>query len=86
MRAGAHGTNCREGTAWTTRVLERLLAGEGKASDLDLLLDLSEQMTGKTICVLSDSCAAPVVSGIHKFRADFDACLDGSRAAVAVGA
>jgi NADH-quinone oxidoreductase subunit F len=82
----AQCTNCREGTAWTTRVLERLLAGEGKASDLDLLLDLSEQMTGKTICVLSDSCAAPVVSGIHKFRADFDACLNGSRAAVAVGA
>jgi NADH-quinone oxidoreductase subunit F len=82
----AQCTNCREGTAWTTRVLERLLAGEGKASDLDLLLDLSENMTGKTICVLSDSCAAPVVSGIHKFRADFDACLDGSRMAVAVGA
>ena len=82
----AQCTNCREGTAWTTRVLERLLAGEGKASDLDLLLDLSENMTGKTICVLSDSCAAPVVSGIHKFRADFDACLDGSRAAMLVGA
>ncbi len=79
-------TNCREGTAWTTRVLERLLAGEGKASDLDLLLDLAENMTGKTICVLSDSCAAPVVSGIQKFRADFDACLNGSRAVVTVGA
>ncbi|HEX3926881.1 MAG TPA: NADH-quinone oxidoreductase subunit NuoF [Gemmatimonadales bacterium] len=74
----AQCTNCREGTAWTTRILERLLAGEGKASDLDLLLELSEQMTGKTICVLSDSCAAPVVSGIHKFRADFEAYLTGA--------
>jgi NADH-quinone oxidoreductase subunit F len=37
-------------------------------------------MTGKTICVLSDSCAAPVVSGIKKFRAEFDAYLSGSRA------
>jgi NADH-quinone oxidoreductase subunit F len=82
----AQCTNCREGTAWTTRVLERLLAGEGKASDLDLLLDLAENMTGKTICVLSDSCAAPVVSGIQKFRADFDACLNGSRPTVTVGA
>ncbi len=69
----AQCTNCREGTAWTTRILERMLAGQGKPSDLDLLLDLSENMTGKTICVLSDSCAAPVVSGIEKFRADFDA-------------
>jgi len=82
----AQCTNCREGTAWTTRVLERLLAGEGKASDLDLLLDLAENMTGKTICVLSDSCAAPVVSGIQKFRADFDACLNGSRVPAMVGA
>lgn len=78
-------TNCREGTAWTTRILERMLAGEGKPSDLDLLLDLAEQMTGRTICVLSDSCAAPVVSGIHKFRADFDAYLSRTRTAVMAG-
>jgi NADH-quinone oxidoreductase subunit F len=80
----AQCTNCREGTAWTARILERILAGEGKAADLDLLLDLSENMTGKTICVLSDSCATPVVSGIHKFRADFDAYLSGAPTAVAV--
>ena len=71
----AQCTNCREGTAWTTRGLERILAGQGKEEDLDLLLDLSEQMTGKTICVLSDSCAAPVVSGIRKFRGEFDAYI-----------
>src|SRR5204863_280406 len=56
----AQCTQCREGTAWTTKILERILAGQGKATDLDLLLDLAENMTGKTICVLSDSCAAPV--------------------------
>jgi len=77
----AQCTNCREGTAWTTRILQRILAGEGKASDLDLLLDLSEQMTGRTICVLSDSCAAPVVSGIQKFRGEFEAYLSRSPAA-----
>jgi NADH-quinone oxidoreductase subunit F len=71
----AQCTNCREGTAWTVKILERLLDGRGKASDLDLLLDLSENMTGKTICVLSDSCAAPIVSGIRKFREDFERLL-----------
>jgi NADH-quinone oxidoreductase subunit F len=75
----AQCTNCREGTAWTTRILERILRGEGKRSDLDLLLDLADNMTGKTICVLSDSCAAPVVSGIAKFRDEFEAYLDGAR-------
>jgi NADH-quinone oxidoreductase subunit F len=75
----AQCTNCREGTAWTVKVMERILRGEGKPADLDLLMDLSENMTGKTICPLSDSCAAPVVSGIRKFRADFDKYLAGAR-------
>src|SRR5438093_1406538 len=80
----AQCTQCREGTAWATKILERILAGQGKAADLDLLLDLAENMTGKTICVLSDSCAAPVVSGIKKFRAEFEAYLAGKRAPVLV--
>ena len=61
-------TQCREGTAWTTKILERIRDGEGTTEDLDTLLEIGEQMTGKTICVLSDSCAVPVISGIKKFR------------------
>jgi len=82
----AQCTQCREGTGWTARILARILQGEGKASDLDLLLDLAENMTGKTICVLSDSCAAPVVSGIQKFRADFEAYLAAGRTPALAGA
>jgi len=80
----AQCTQCREGTAWTTRILERILAGAGKAEDLALLLDLADNMTGKTICVLSDSCAAPVVSAIKKFRGEFDAYLNRTRRPVMV--
>ena len=79
----AQCTQCREGTAWTVKIMERILAGQGKTSDLDLLLDLSDNMTGKTICVLSDSCAAPVVSGIKKFRAEFEAYVMGKKRPVA---
>ena len=71
----AQCTQCREGTAWTTRILERIVAGDGTPEDLDTLLDIGENMTGKTICVLSDSCATPVASGIKKFRADFEALI-----------
>ena len=71
----AQCTQCREGTAWTTRILERIVAGDGTPEDLDTLLDIGENMTGKTICVLSDSCATPVASGIQKFRADFEALI-----------
>jgi NADH-quinone oxidoreductase subunit F len=71
----AQCTQCREGTAWTTKILERIVAGDGTSEDLDTLLEIGENMTGKTICVLSDSCATPVSSGIAKFRADFEALI-----------
>ncbi|MGA9837823.1 MAG: NADH-quinone oxidoreductase subunit NuoF [Gemmatimonadaceae bacterium] len=71
----AQCTQCREGTSWTTRILERIVAGDGSSEDLDTLLEIADNMTGKTICVLSDSCAVPVVSGIHKFRGDFEALI-----------
>ena len=75
----AQCTQCREGTAWTHRILQRILGGEGRMEDLDLLLDLGEQMAGKTICVLSDSCAVVVASAIRKFRPDFEAYVRGGR-------
>ena len=71
----AQCTQCREGTAWTTKILERIVAGDGTMEDFDTLLDIAENMTGKTICVLSDSCAIPVVSGIQKFRHEFEALI-----------
>jgi NADH-quinone oxidoreductase subunit F len=75
----AQCVQCREGTAWTVRILQKILAGEGEMKDLDVLMELSEQLTGKTICVLADSCAAPVASGIRKFRGDFEAYIKGAR-------
>jgi len=80
----AQCTQCREGTAWTTKILQRILHGEGRMEDLDLLLDLGDQMTGKTICVLSDSCAFAVGSAIAKFRPDFEAYIRSGRAVAAV--
>jgi NADH-quinone oxidoreductase subunit F len=75
----AQCTQCREGTAWTTRILERIERGQGTMEDLDTLLSLSKNMTGTTICVLSDSCATPIVSGISKFRDEFEAHIKGKR-------
>jgi NADH-quinone oxidoreductase subunit F len=75
----AQCTQCREGTAWTTKILERIRDGEGTTEDLDTLLAISENMTGTTICVLSDSCATPVISGIKKFRPEFESLIHGRR-------
>jgi NADH-quinone oxidoreductase subunit F len=69
-------TPCREGTPWMHKMLERILNGEGKKSDLDLLLQIAGQMgNGMTICVFADAAIAPVLSGITKFRGEFEAYI-----------
>ena len=68
-------TPCREGTAWATKILRRIEQGRGVADDIDTLLAISENMTGRTICVLSDAAAAPITSSIEKFRADYEALM-----------
>ena len=82
----AQCTQCREGTAWTTKILERIRDGQGTTEDLDTLMDIAENMTGTTICVLSDSCATPVVSGIRKFRSEFESLIQGGRVFPAMAA
>jgi NADH-quinone oxidoreductase subunit F len=68
-------TPCREGTTWTTRILERIRSGNGKPEDLDTLLEVAESMgiiPGTTICGLSDGAAWPVKNAIRKFRPEFE--------------
>ncbi len=78
-------TPCREGTAWLAKILRRIERGEGREEDLDVLLDVGQNMTGTTICVLSDSAAAPVASSIQKFRDEYLAHIrDGACLAAAV--
>src|SRR5688500_5289884 len=68
-------TPCREGTAWMSKIMRRIENGMGRPEDIQHLLELGRNMTGTTICVLSDSCAAPVNSSIEKFRSEYDAKL-----------
>jgi NADH-quinone oxidoreductase subunit F len=64
-------TPCREGTGWLTRMLRRILAGHGKMSDLDLLVQVANQIEGHTICALGDAAAWPVQSFLRHFRHEF---------------
>ena len=64
---------CREGTAWVTKILRRIEDGDGELEDLDTLYDLCEQLTGKTICVLADSVVFPLKSSLDKFRDEYEA-------------
>lgn len=64
-------TPCREGSGWIAKVVRKIEAGDGAPKDLDMLLDICDNMKGKTVCVLSDAIAGPVESFIKKFRQEF---------------
>ncbi|MBU1916736.1 MAG: NADH-quinone oxidoreductase subunit NuoF [bacterium] len=64
-------TPCREGSGWTYKILDRIYREGGSEKDLDLLLEIADNMVGRTICVLADALAMPVKSYITKFREDF---------------
>ena len=76
-------TPCREGTAWAGKILRRIENGRGTEADLQTLMEISDNMSGKTICVLSDACAAPITSSIQKFRGDYLARMPRHEPAVA---
>ena len=66
-------TPCREGTGWMWRVLERMVDGRAEVEEIDLLLDVSYQVDGHTICALGDGAAWPVQGLIRHFRGDIEA-------------
>ena len=69
-------TPCREGTGWLSRVIHRIEHGQGKPEDLDMLVDVSNKIQGRTICALGDAAALPVISFIKHFRDEFQYHID----------
>jgi NADH-quinone oxidoreductase subunit F len=64
-------TPCREGTHWLELILRRLEEGGGKESDVDLIVEVSENIMGRTICPLGDAAAMPAISFAKQFREEF---------------
>jgi NADH-quinone oxidoreductase subunit F len=79
-------TPCREGTTWLERILARIIDGHGRRDDLDLLLDVSDNISPglawpprqTTICPLGPSAVSPIVSAVSRFRHEFEAYLPSS--------
>jgi NADH-quinone oxidoreductase subunit F len=65
-------TPCREGTGWLENLVTRIDEGEGNLRDLDLLLQLCDNMEGRTVCALADAAAWPVRWTIKRFREEFE--------------
>ena len=64
---------CREGTKRMLEILERIVAGEGRDGDIELLLELAETISATALCGLGKSAPNPVVSTIKNFRHEYEA-------------
>lgn len=65
-------TPCREGTGWMMRVMARLVSGDAEVEKIDMLLDVTKQVEGHTICALGDAAAWPIQGLIRNFRGEIE--------------
>ena len=64
-------TPCREGSLWMKKITTRMCSGDAREEDTDLLLDVANQIEGRTICAFGEAAAWPTQSFVKKFRKDF---------------
>jgi NADH-quinone oxidoreductase subunit F len=74
---------CREGTDWMHKILQRIERGQGRMEDLDLLLDICDNITGKSFCPLGDAAVGPVQSSVERFRSEYEYHIHEKRCMVA---
>jgi NADH-quinone oxidoreductase subunit F len=65
-------TPCREGTGWMWRVMERLVKGEAEIREIDMLIDVSKEIEGHTICAHGDAAAWPIQGLVRHFRGEIE--------------
>ncbi|TDI64533.1 MAG: NADH-quinone oxidoreductase subunit NuoF [Alphaproteobacteria bacterium] len=74
-------TPCREGTGWMWRVMERLVQGRAELSEIDMLLEVTTEIEGHTICALGDAAAWPIQGLIRHFRPEIEKRIETTQAA-----
>ncbi|OYU14583.1 MAG: NADH-quinone oxidoreductase subunit F [Alphaproteobacteria bacterium PA4] len=79
-------TPCREGTGWMWRVMERLVTGDAEPHEIDLLLEVTTEIEGHTICALGDAAAWPIQGLIRHFRPEIERRIARRKGFVAVPA
>ena len=73
---------CREGCHWMEKIFHRIEQGEGRKGDLELILNVSGNIMGNTICPFGDAAAMPAAAFIKKYRAEFEEHITQKRCTV----
>ena len=72
-------TPCREGMGWMHRIIDRIVAGEGRPEDIDQLIRISKANDGTTICGMGDAAGYATVGIIAKYRDEFEYFIEHKR-------
>jgi NADH-quinone oxidoreductase subunit F len=72
-------TPCREGMGWLHRLVERIVAGDGRPEDLDRMIAISKLNDGTTICGMGDAAGYATVGILAKFRDEFEYFIEHKR-------
>lgn len=65
-------TPCREGTGWMRRILQRIVEGHAELSDINQLVNVADNIEGRTICAFGEAAAWPVQSFVKHFYHEFE--------------
>ena len=66
-------TPCREGFGWVERVMGRMVAGNARVEEIDMLWDVTKEIEGHTICAHGDGGSWPIQGLIRHFRPEMEA-------------
>lgn len=76
-------TPCREGTRWIYQVIDRIRLGRGQQGDIELLLDICDQIDGRSLCALGDAAAWPIRASIKHYRNEYEYYIQNGRSILA---
>jgi NADH-quinone oxidoreductase subunit F len=69
-------TPCREGSSWLVQIMRRIVDGRGRMADLQTLVDLCQNIAGRTVCAFGDAEIAPIMSTLNYWRHEYEALIN----------
>ena len=74
-------TPCREGSSWLVQTMRRIVDGRGRKSDLETLVQLCQNIAGRTVCAFGDAEVAPIMSTLKYWRSEYEELIQQAEAA-----
>jgi NADH-quinone oxidoreductase subunit F len=73
-------TPCREGSSWLVQTMRRIIDGRGRKSDLETLVELCQNIAGRTVCAFGDAEVAPIMSTLKYWRHEYEELIEAAKA------